>query len=110
MCAPIPTDLFSGIGSSVTGPSKTFIFIDEHEQSIDDGIFTMSPNEVWAELPADRHNQGCNLSFADSHVESHRWQSPKKFVTYEQPVVTTDGGKDRRDWFWLQDRIHPWSP
>jgi len=105
----IAQDTYSGIGSSAPGPSKTFIFIDEHEQSIDDGIFTMFSNLVWAELPADRHNQGCNLSFFDSHVEHHRWQAPKKFTgTYEIQVATTDGGKDRRDWFWLQERIHPW--
>src|SRR5437867_606174 len=63
----IAQDTYSGIGSSAPGPSRTFIFIDEHEQSIDDGIFTMFSNQVWAELPADRHNQGCNLSFFDSH-------------------------------------------
>ena len=105
----IAQDTYSGIGSSAPGPSKTFIFIDEHEQSIDDGIFTMFSNQVWAELPADRHNQGCNLSFFDSHAEYHRWQAPKKFNGYAHDVESTDGGKDRRDWFWLQDRIHPWS-
>lgn len=98
-------DTYSGIGSLAPGPSKNFIFIDEDEQSIDDGILTMFPTEVWPELPADRHNRGCNLSFVDGHAEHHRWQALKKFKTYAQPVA---GGKDRRDWLWLQDRMHPW--
>jgi len=98
-------DNYTGLLNSVPGPSKTFILIDEHEQSIDDGIFTMFPIEVWAEVPADRHNQGCNLSFVDAHAESHRWQAQKKFKTYAQPIATTDSGKDRRDWNWLQELI-----
>ena len=96
---------YSGVVSSAPGPSKTFIFIDEDEQSIDDGILAMWPDEVWAELPADRHNQGCILSFADGHSEYHHWKAPKKFKAYLQPV---GNAKDRGDWSWLQDRIHPW--
>ena len=102
-------DNYTGLLNLPPGPTKAFIFIDEHEQSIDDGIFTMFPTEVWAELPSDRHNQGCNLSFVDGHAEHHRWQAPKKFTRpYEIPIGTADGGKDRRDWFWLQERIPPW--
>jgi prepilin-type processing-associated H-X9-DG protein len=99
--------IYSGILNSAPGPSKTFIFIDEDEQSIDDGIFTMFP-DVWAELPADRHNQGCDLSFADGHVEHYRWQAPKRFGQYEQPIATNDGGKDRRDFNRLQEGIPKW--
>lgn len=70
-------------------PVKIFVFIDEHPQSIDDGIFglpspwgTGMPSDWWgASMPADRHNQGCNLSFADGHVEHYRWRSPKKGMT-----------------------------
>jgi prepilin-type processing-associated H-X9-DG protein len=34
-------------------------------------------SETWISLPADRHEQGCNLSFADGHIEYWRWYSPK---------------------------------
>jgi prepilin-type N-terminal cleavage/methylation domain-containing protein/prepilin-type processing-associated H-X9-DG protein len=87
------------------GPSKTFIFIDENEQSIDDGVFAIG-GDLWWEMPADRHKQGCNLSFTDGHVESHHWQAPKVFKRYQQPSAATDGGKDRRDLNWLYDRTH----
>jgi prepilin-type N-terminal cleavage/methylation domain-containing protein len=36
--------------------SKIFVFLDEHEQSIDDGIFAVNFEGGWWELPADRHN------------------------------------------------------
>jgi prepilin-type processing-associated H-X9-DG protein len=86
-------------------PSKIFVFLDELEQSIDDGIFAVSFGDWWFELPADRHNQGCNLSFVDGHAEYHRWQAPKRFKKYLQPVASGDGDKDRRDLYWLQEGI-----
>src|SRR6185369_13758211 len=78
----------------IPGPSGVFVFIDEHEQSIYDGEFHVSqanssdglvkngsfeggPPDNWLKLPADRHNQGANLSFADGHAQSHHWQAPK---------------------------------
>lgn len=83
-----------------TSPSQRFVFIDEHEQSIDDGIFAITGRggeATWMELPADRHNAGCNLSFADGHVEHYRWLARKKFQGYDSPVASNDAGKDRRD-------------
>lgn len=69
------------------GPAATFVFIDEHEDSIDDGILlTVALGRMnWMELPADRHNRGCNLSFADGHVDHWPWRAPKVFRDYNQP-------------------------
>jgi prepilin-type N-terminal cleavage/methylation domain-containing protein/prepilin-type processing-associated H-X9-DG protein len=78
------------------GPSKSWVFIDENEQGIDDGLFEVDTDSWWT-LPADWHNQGCNLSFVDGHAEHYRWLAPKKFKAYWQPVASGDGGKDRRD-------------
>jgi prepilin-type processing-associated H-X9-DG protein len=34
--------------------------------------------DYWLDVPADRHNTcGCNLSFADGHAQTWRWQAPK---------------------------------
>src|SRR5258706_1409301 len=67
---PVPTDLF--------------VFIDVHEDGILDSLFGIpwpgSPYpQQWWDLPANRHNQGCNLSFADGHVERSQWKAPKIF-------------------------------
>src|SRR6266568_374724 len=77
-------------GSSL---SALFAFIDEHEKAIDDGRFAiLKPisssgldSDVWYDMPTDRHNQGCNLSFLDGHAEHWRWKAPKIFVGYGAP-------------------------
>ncbi len=66
-------------------PSRLLVFLDVHEDEIFDshfGIptqeFTPNPDNWW-DLPANRHNQGANLVFADSHAEHFRWKVPKVF-------------------------------
>jgi prepilin-type N-terminal cleavage/methylation domain-containing protein/prepilin-type processing-associated H-X9-DG protein len=57
-------------------PSQAFVFIDEHEGSIDNARFTMSARNEWRwiDFPATRHNNGCVLSFADGHAEAWKWR------------------------------------
>jgi prepilin-type processing-associated H-X9-DG protein len=53
-------------------PSQAFVFIDEHEKSINDGWFAvdMRGNHGLIDVPASRHDSAFTLSFADGHVES----------------------------------------
>jgi len=74
-------------------PISLFVFIDEHQGTILDAQFgnppagsPLFPQNVWWDLPANRHNQACNLSFADGHVEHWRWKVPKIFKVYVQDV------------------------
>ena len=62
------------------GPTRIFVFSEDHEESIDDGAFSF-PNPwwpgnppVWDDFPANRHNNGCNISFADGHVGYWHWR------------------------------------
>ena len=51
--------------NEIQAPSQLFVFIDEHEDSIDDAHFLVwsSPDDRWVNLPADRHGQvGCSRS------------------------------------------------
>jgi prepilin-type N-terminal cleavage/methylation domain-containing protein/prepilin-type processing-associated H-X9-DG protein len=71
-------------------PPRLFVLIDTHEQAIWDptfGIFSTDSAYAsdWLDLPADRHQQGANLSFADGHTEHWRWQAPKHFITRWEP-------------------------
>ncbi len=75
-------------------PTGTFVFIDEHEESIDDGLWNTppfalavpgepglrpgQPSLMWDNLPTDRHNQAASIAFADGHVEHHKWLWPKR--------------------------------
>jgi prepilin-type N-terminal cleavage/methylation domain-containing protein/prepilin-type processing-associated H-X9-DG protein len=77
--------------AAIFAPSRTFAFLDEHQDGIDDGLFgaydpihwtepDADPElKTWLEMPSDRHNRGCNFSFADGHVEHWPWRWPKVF-------------------------------
>lgn len=84
--APFPGYIFKTRLTYITspGPSEVFAFLDEHEESIDDGLFFIGSGDYanWNDLPADRHSRGCNLSFLDGHVEYQRWRAPKRFSAH----------------------------
>jgi prepilin-type N-terminal cleavage/methylation domain-containing protein/prepilin-type processing-associated H-X9-DG protein len=71
-------------------PSDLFIFIDESSATQLDAEFGNPPvgglfeQNVWWDMPSDRHNQGANLSFADGHVEHWKWKTPKVFTDWIQ--------------------------
>jgi prepilin-type N-terminal cleavage/methylation domain-containing protein/prepilin-type processing-associated H-X9-DG protein len=95
-------------------PAQTFVFIDEHEQSIYDGCFytgnlldlacepNLSPNPAWYSFPSDRHSQGASLSFADGHTELWHWRWPKRYVGVGQNVANP---ADRYDLDLLQSCV-----
>ena len=66
-------------------PSRLFVFLDVQEDEIYDCTFGMMPMQYfgdvkqWLDIPASRHSQGCNLSFADGHVEHWKWRVPKTY-------------------------------
>jgi prepilin-type N-terminal cleavage/methylation domain-containing protein/prepilin-type processing-associated H-X9-DG protein len=75
-------------------PVQIFTFIDEQEQSIDDGIFLASNPPMnaadlnnWNDLPADRHGQGCSVAFADGHAEHQHWKYPKTYHSQGTPNI-----------------------
>jgi prepilin-type N-terminal cleavage/methylation domain-containing protein/prepilin-type processing-associated H-X9-DG protein len=73
--------------TAIPRPASIFVFLDEHPDTIGDGYFLNKLNTVgysyynrapaydeWVRLPASYHNGATSFSFADGHVESHRWQ------------------------------------
>jgi prepilin-type N-terminal cleavage/methylation domain-containing protein/prepilin-type processing-associated H-X9-DG protein len=76
------------------GPSGTWVFIDERENSINDGWFALDmvdrrARATWLDLPATRHNHGAVLSFADGHAEYKHWQDPRTLLSSLTPATTT---------------------
>jgi prepilin-type N-terminal cleavage/methylation domain-containing protein/prepilin-type processing-associated H-X9-DG protein len=74
-------------------PSDLFVLIDENSDTIEDAEFGNPPigspyffQNVWWDMPSARHNCGGNLSFADGHVEHWKWQAPKIFYGWLQPI------------------------
>ena len=63
-------------------PANAFVFIDEREDSIDDGYFGVDLLDVGAAMkianyPASYHNGAGGVSFADGHAEIKKWRDPR---------------------------------
>jgi prepilin-type N-terminal cleavage/methylation domain-containing protein/prepilin-type processing-associated H-X9-DG protein len=89
-------------------PSKTWLFLDEHPDSINDGYFINNPDEThWQDIPASYHNGACGFSFADGHSEIKKWLSSRsKFpVRYVYPTAFLSwDGPGRLDYNWYLER------
>jgi prepilin-type processing-associated H-X9-DG protein len=74
-----PTDPAFAPTTKLTGllnpkPAETWVSIDENADSINDGVFFAPRTTSWVDLPANYHDGGASVAFADGHVELHRWQ------------------------------------
>jgi prepilin-type N-terminal cleavage/methylation domain-containing protein/prepilin-type processing-associated H-X9-DG protein len=79
-------------GSQIIRPAQTYVFVDEHPDSINDAAFasqsqganpTDAPGgERIIDFPASYHSGACGFSFADGHSEIHKWRGSR----IKQPV------------------------
>jgi prepilin-type N-terminal cleavage/methylation domain-containing protein/prepilin-type processing-associated H-X9-DG protein len=64
-------------------PSDLFVFAEIHNESICRPFFGMHmTTEAFYHIPANYHGRNGTISFADGHVESHRWLDAR---TYDPP-------------------------
>ena len=103
------------------GPASVFVFLDEHADSIDDGIFMVNPGyppgqERWRNLPASYHNGAGTFVFADGHAETHKWLETGGNNKTVYPVTMTSVPNNQpwnqlglaltsRDYEWVVDRM-----
>lgn len=93
------------------GPAMTFVFLDERQDSINDGYFVVEmngyPNPATAmiiDYPASYHGQAAGFAFADGHSEIHRWRDGRT-----SPPLTTEldmkvPSPNNPDVGWMRDR------
>jgi hypothetical protein len=89
------------------GPSETWVYLEEHPDSINDTAFFNPYSSTWIDIPAVHHHGATALGFADGHAELHRWtdslSSPSVqrvgFQFISPPVRTGDA-----DVHWLSYR------
>ena len=95
-----------GKESDFAAPSQTWVYIDEHHESINDAGFghpgPPPTNIRWVDFPAIYHNGAGGLSFADGHSEIRKWKSLKYPRTGLPPNTVTPA--QRPDWDWLAER------
>jgi len=72
------------------GPSGTWVFVDEHPDSMNDAGFFNPYLTSWIDIPSTYHNGACGFSFADGHAEIHKWRASMTRPRAKQ-IRYTDG-------------------
>jgi prepilin-type N-terminal cleavage/methylation domain-containing protein/prepilin-type processing-associated H-X9-DG protein len=95
------------------GPSRTFLFLDMREDSIDIGNFATDmrgwpdhpEKNGFYDLPGSYHNGAGGLSFADGHSEIRRWLDGRTTPPLVQSGDVPDEvpSPNNRDVVWLQE-------
>ena len=95
--------------AQVPQPAKTWLLVDEHADTINDGCFINNPQlNYWQDIPASYHSGASDFAFADGHSEIHKWQSAaSKYngvsFTSERPRMKFDLS-GRADYAWYLER------
>ncbi len=92
------------------GPSMTFVFVEEREDSINDGFFIVQmdgyPNmgqTVMVDFPASYHGKAAGFAFADGHAEIHKWKDPRTYPPLTTELNLNVSQPNSKDVFWMQD-------
>jgi len=86
--------------SAITTPSRVWVFVEPNEESHEPPSFRAwwVDQNYWGDIPTDRHNGSGNFSFADGHVESHRWKAPKEKRPGDAYLIQPGGDRDDHNW------------
>ena len=96
------------------GPSGTWLFLDEREDSINDGEFVVGMNgypdkpTLWTivDFPASYHNRACGFSFADGHSEIKKWTDARTYPVLKkgQGLSLNVPSARNQDVLWMMER------
>jgi len=96
------------------GPAMTWLFMDEREDSINDGELIIGmfgyPDkpQSWkiVDYPASYHGSAAGLSFADGHSEIKTWRDPRTTPRLKpgQSLGLNVASPNNLDVFWLMER------
>ncbi len=74
--------------SEISQPATRLVFIDEGWATPDSFATHWNSNWTWWDNPPCRHGDGTNVSFAEGHVEYHKWKG----------VTTVKFGREHQDY------------
>jgi prepilin-type N-terminal cleavage/methylation domain-containing protein/prepilin-type processing-associated H-X9-DG protein len=72
--------------SNIKFPTLMFVFLDEREDSINDGWYASDPDTRYqiVDYPASYHGSAAGYSFADGHSEIHRFKDARTMPVVKQ--------------------------
>ncbi|HAB17113.1 MAG TPA: prepilin-type cleavage/methylation domain-containing protein, partial [Verrucomicrobiales bacterium] len=105
-----PTHLGPLTVGAIPNPSAQFVFLDEHPDSINTIAFRTSPvrgsGAKLLSFPGSQHRGAATLSFADGHVEAHRWQDPRTRPPVAGQKLMSTNSPNNPDVLWLQQNTY----
>jgi prepilin-type N-terminal cleavage/methylation domain-containing protein/prepilin-type processing-associated H-X9-DG protein len=88
--------------------ANTWVFVDEHPDSLNDGFFCtdMKPapdlaKAVLPDAPASYHNGACGFAFADGHSEIKKWTDARTKIPVKRAAFVPANQANNRDIEWL---------
>jgi prepilin-type N-terminal cleavage/methylation domain-containing protein/prepilin-type processing-associated H-X9-DG protein len=105
------------------GPTKMYILLDEHENSINDAHYfpfadlSKFNNNRWLDAPSGRHGNAGGFTFADGHSEIRKWKTPTLLKVLSSsgatprpyPDLTFIGASVLADYIWMTNHIAPYK-
>jgi prepilin-type N-terminal cleavage/methylation domain-containing protein/prepilin-type processing-associated H-X9-DG protein len=102
---PAPTWRTYGKVADIVIPAKTWVFVDEHPDSVNDAACAVAmpgatsdavdkaTSGTIVDCPASYHNGACGYSFADGHAEIKRWRGDN--TSTRKPVTKQAGAANQ---------------
>jgi prepilin-type processing-associated H-X9-DG protein len=93
-------------GIAADAPARRFAFMDVNPGNIcTPGFGVDMVEDVWIHYPSFLHGGRGMVSFADTHVEAHKWLDPRTRVTITPPMTGHgDPAANNQDFYWIRDR------
>ena len=87
-------------------PSKLWVFVDEHPDSINDGwtIMNVTDPNSWVDLPSSYHCGACGFGFADGHAEIKKWREKSTLVPVLKVGRNGFPAPNSQDIRWIAER------
>jgi prepilin-type N-terminal cleavage/methylation domain-containing protein/prepilin-type processing-associated H-X9-DG protein len=91
------------------GASMSWVFLDEHPDSLNDAAFYVNPYAtgaaaMWIDTPSSLHSGGCVFSFADGHAEIKKWAESRTIFPVKYGTLNRIAVPNSKDFDWVAQR------
>jgi prepilin-type N-terminal cleavage/methylation domain-containing protein/prepilin-type processing-associated H-X9-DG protein len=92
---PAGTWALYGKQAQIRKPTDTWVFGEEHVNSINDASMVVrmidddATSGSWVDVPSSWHNRGCTFAYADGHAGVLKWRGSKEILPFDPAAVST---------------------